>query len=254
MFRRLFIILVFATLPLLAAAPLLQDPGLYDYAGDLEGKTVIGLTLDQRDGQKVSGSYFYKKYLKDIPLSGEFTGERDLVLRESDAHGQPAGTFMLHFAESDPRHTRAGDSLTVDVLTGTWTSADQSKSYPVYLALSTIVAGGTAGKRYRVAGAADDTSVERNVQAFCVAVEKGDRRAVAGDLAYPVMFSLEGKRSQARNEQEFLADYDRIFTAAFVERIRNSTPHNMFANSQGIMIGDGVVWFDEKGRAKALNN
>ena len=116
------------------------------------------------------------------------------------------------------------------------------------------VAGAAEGKRYRVAGAADDAAVERNVQGFCAAVDKGDRKAVAGDLAFPVMFSLQGKRSSARNEQEFLADYDRIFTPGFVERIRNSIPHNMFANSQGIMIGDGAVWFDEKGRAKALNN
>jgi hypothetical protein len=191
MLCRLPILLAFLiALPLLAAAPLLQDPGLYDYLGDLDGKTIIGMTLHQRDRQRVSGSYFYKKYLKDIPLTGEFTGERDLVLRESDTTGQLAGTFTLHFAESDPRHTRGGDApLTVDVLTGKWTSADQSKSYPVYLALSTIV-GGTADHRYRVAGASDDASVERNVQAFCAAVEKGDRQAVAGHVSYPVMFSL----------------------------------------------------------------
>ena len=96
--RRHSILLIFLlALPLLAAAPLLQDPGLYDYIGDLDGKTVIGLTLHQRDGQKVSGSYFYKKYLKDIPLSGEFTGDRDLVLRENDAKGQSAGTFTSPF-------------------------------------------------------------------------------------------------------------------------------------------------------------
>lgn len=250
----LFLIVFLAALPLLAAAPLLDDPGLYDYLGDLDGKTVIGLTLHQRSGDKVTGSYFYKKYLKDIPLSGEFTGERDLVLRESDADGKPAGTFTLRFAESDPRHKRTGDTLTVDVLTGKWTSADGSKTYPVYLALSQIVGGASDGKRYRIAGAGDDASVERRVQAFCAAVDKGDRKAVAGVIAYPVTFSLEGKRSHASNEQEFLADYDRIFTAQFVERIRNSIPHNMFANSQGIMIGDGAAWFDDKGRVKALNN
>lgn len=254
MFRRLPIFLLLAGLTLLAATPLLQDPGLYDYIGDLDGKMVIGLTLHQRDGQKVIGSYFYKKYLKDIPLSGEFTGERDLLLRENDAKGQPAGMFTLHFAESDPRHPRTGDKLTVDVLTGKWDSADRAKSFPVYLALVQALPGATDGKRYWVAGASDDVSVDRNVQAFCAAVEKDDRQAVAGHLAFPVTFSLEGRRSRATNAQEFLADYDRIFTPKFVERIRNAIPHNMFANSQGIMIGDGAVWFDENGRARALNN
>jgi hypothetical protein len=253
--RRHSILLIFLlALPLLAAAPLLQDPGLYDYIGDLDGKTAIGLTLHQRDGQKVSGSYFYKKYLKDIPLAGEFTGDCDLVLRENDAKGQSAGTFNLHFAESDPRHMRSGDALTVDVLTGKWTSSDQSKSSPVYLALTTIAAGATDGKRYAAAGATDDALVERSVQAFCAAVGAGDRKAVASHLSYPVAFSIGGKRSRARNEQEFLGDYDRIFTAKFVERLRAAVPHNMFANAQGIMIADGAVWFDDKGRAVALNN
>ena len=251
--RRLIFLVALFALRLFAATPLLQDPGLYDYLGDRDGKTVIGMTLHQRDGQKVNGSYYYKRYLKDIALTGEFTGERDLVLRENDTKGQLAGTFTLHFAESDPRHTRTGDALTVDVLAGKWTSADQSKSYSVYLALSTVV-GGTAGQRYRVAGASDDALVERNVQAFCTAVKEGDRKTAAGLVSYPAMFSLDGRRSRARNEQEFLADYDQIFTEKFVEKIRNSIPHNMFANSQGIMIGDGAVWFNEKGRVKALNN
>lgn len=256
MLRRFFILwMLTLALPLLAAAPLLQDPGLYDYVGDLDGKTVIGLTLQGRDGQKILGSYFYKKYLKDIPLTGEFTSDRDLVLRENDTNGKPAGTFALHFAESDPRHTKGGDTpLAVDVLIGKWTSADQSKSYPVYLALSTIVTGGSEGERYTVAGAGDDGIVEQNAQAFCAAVAKGDRKGVAIQIAYPLAFSVGGERSRAQNEREFLDDYNRIFTPGFVERIRKGIPHNMFANAQGIMIADGAVWFDDKGHVKALNN
>jgi hypothetical protein len=65
---------------------------------------------------------------------------------------------------------------------------------------------------------------------------------------------LSGKRDRARNQQEFLNNYDRIFTAKFVQRIREAIPHNMFANSRGVMIADGAVWFDEMGRVKALNN
>lgn len=254
--RRLSTLLVFAAaLPLFADSSFLQNPGLYDYLGDIDGKTVIGMTLHQRDGQKLTGSYFYKRYLKDIPLTGEFTGKRDLVLREIDSQGQTRGTFALHFAEGDPRHTRRGDApLTVDVLTGTWMSPDDKKIFRVYLALATIVPGATEGKRYHVAGASDDALVERNVQAFCAAVVKGDRKVAASDASYPVEFSLSGKRDRARNQQEFLNNYDRIFTAKFVQRIREAIPHNMFANSQGVMIADGAVWFDEIGRVKALNN
>lgn len=256
MLRRSFLLcflLVFAALAF-AAEPL-ADPGLYDYTGDLDGKILVGLTLRQRDAQKLTGSYFYKRYLKDIPLTGEFTAERDLVLRENDAQGKPAGTFTLHFAEKDPRHKRGGDApLTIDVLTGTWTSADGKKTLPVYLALAQILPGAEEGHRYRVAGAADDALIERNAQAFCRAVEKGDRQAVASAVHYPLAYSLNGKRAKAANEQEFLKNYDRIFSPKFVSRIRAAVPHNMFARDQGIMLADGAVWFDEKGKVFALNN
>ena len=124
----------------------------------------------------------------------------------------------------------------------------------MYLALGTIVPGASDGKRYQMAGATDDALVERNAQAFCAAVGKGDRKAAANHVTYPLAFSLNGKRARAANEQEFLSNYDRIFTAKFVDRIRGAIPHNMFANAQGIMIADGAVWFDEAGRVKALNN
>jgi hypothetical protein len=254
--RRSFLLclsLVFAALAF-AAEPL-ADPGLYDYTGDLDGKILIGLSLHQRDGQKLAGSYFYKRYLKDIPLTGEFTADRDVVLHENDAQGKPAGKFALHFAEKDPRHKRGGDAqLTIDVLTGTWTSADGKKTLPVYLAFAQILPGAEEGHRYRVAGAEDDALVERNAQAFCRAVEKGDRQAVASTVRYPVAYSLNGKRTKAANEQEFLKNYDRIFTPKFVSRIRAAVPHNMFARDLGIMLADGAVWFDEKARVFALNN
>ena len=237
------------------AAQLLDERGLYDYAGDLDhGKLRIGLTLFQRDGQRVSGSYFYRKHLKDIPLSGEFTGERDLVLKEKGAAGQVAGTFRLHFAEQDPRHSRSnGAPLTIDVLTGTWMNGGGSKTYPVYLALTQILPGAEVGHRYRVAGAEDDTVVERNAQAFWRAVVRGDRSQVAKVLRYPVSFSIGGKRTTAGNSQSFLSMYDRLFTKKFVGRIREGVPHNMFANAQGIMLADGAVWFDAEARVFALN-
>lgn len=253
--RRSFLLCSFLFLAaLLFAAELLADPGLYDYTGDLDSKILIGLTLHQRDGQKLAGSYFYKRYLKDIPLSGEFTAERDVTLRDNDAEGKPAGIFTLHFEEKDPRRTRGGSSpLTEDVFTGTWTSADGKKTLPVHLKLAHIV-GGEPGHRYPVAGAEDDALIERNAQAFCRAVEKGDRQAVAKLTRYPLGFFLGGRRVKAANQQDFLKNYDRIFTAEFVTRIRAAVPHNMFARDQGIMLGDGAVWFDDKGKVVALNN
>ena len=52
----------------------------------------------------------------------------------------------------------------------------------------------------------------------------------------------------------FTLGFDRLFTKQFVGKIADDIPHNMFANSQGIMIADGAVWFNEHGKAMAFNN
>ena len=75
-----------------------------DYRGDLKKSVVIGLSLqDTHDHKKLQGVYFYKKYLQDLHLEGEYVGERDIVLRERDAEGVSRGVFALKFVEQDPR-------------------------------------------------------------------------------------------------------------------------------------------------------
>jgi hypothetical protein len=75
-----------------------------DYRGDLGGTIVIGLSLeDSQDRTQLRGIYFYKKYLKDLSLEGEYTGERAIVLRERGANGVVSGIFALRFADRDPR-------------------------------------------------------------------------------------------------------------------------------------------------------
>ena len=72
-----------------------------DYRGDLGGTIVIGLSLeDSQDRQQLRGMYFYKKYLKDLPLDGEYTGERTIVLRERGANSAVGGIFALRFADA----------------------------------------------------------------------------------------------------------------------------------------------------------
>jgi hypothetical protein len=170
---------------------------------------------------------------------------------QSDSRREPSLCIL-------PRKIRAtreeGTPLTIDMLTGTWTSADKTKTLPVYLALAQILTGAQAGHRYRVAGTEDDAAVESSAQAFCRAVEKGDREAVASSVRYPVSFLLGGKRVKAENRQEFLRSYARIFTPKFAAGIRAGVPHSMFASAQGIMLADGAVWFDDKGKIFSLNN
>ena len=226
-----------------------------DYRGDLGGTIVIGLSLeDSQDRKQLRGVYFYKKYLKDLPLDGEYTGERSIVLRERGANGVVSGIFALRFADRDPRGSSGKAQLDKEVLVGEWTSADSTTQYPVYLRLRGTIHLSPGQSRYAVAGAMDDALIEHNAQAFYRSVLAGNRKIAARYVAYPVSFSLHGKDREAANEAEFLKSYRAIFTKDFVGRIARDMPHHMFANAKGIMLGDGAVWFDEQGKVRRLNH
>jgi hypothetical protein len=229
----------------------LKDDSCSVYSGTLGESTGIGLVL-HRKNKALGGTYFYRKYLKDIPLKGNSTGDRDITLQETHANGAVKGTFHLHLAEHDP-HYRSTEVLQGEVLKGTWTSADGATTYPVSLKLDHECTK-PGGREYEVAGAKDDALVERNAQAFYAATMQGKREEVAKYVSYPCTFFRDGKRVSVKTGAELLRHYDAIFTNAFVAKIASGVPHHMFANYQGIMIADGAVWFDENGKARNFNN
>src|SRR5487761_1639682 len=65
---------------------------LLEYIGDVGVNSVIRVTIEKQ-GQQLSGTYFYKRTLKDITLEGEYITDRDIVLHELDAHGIAGATF-----------------------------------------------------------------------------------------------------------------------------------------------------------------
>jgi hypothetical protein len=221
------------------------------YFGTLGESTGIGMSLSVRD-KELEGAYFYREYLTDIPLKGSPTGEREITLRVTDSGGAAKGTFHLHLSEHGP-HYGSTAVLQGEVLQGTWSSADGSKTYAVALRLQHDCAK-PGSREYEVAGAKDDALVEKNAQAFCAAVLHGKPEEAAKYVSYPCTVSRDGKRIFLNSEAEFLKSYDAIFTKAFVARIATGVPHHMFANYQGIMIADGAVWFDAEGKARNFNH
>ena len=216
--------------------------------GDL---SKIGMSLFVAD-KDLNGTYFHEERLKDISLAGSYESDRDINLVEFDSSGKANGTFKLRFVESDPSR-KSDRPLTGDVLKGTWTHGPGHRTFPVFLSL-VAMRPGKCLPRYHVAGASDDEIVERNIQAFYFAVLKRQKSIAAEYVSYPATFQLAGKRRKLANVTDFLQYYDRLFTKKFVARIAEGVPHNMFANSRGVMIADGAVWFNEFGKAIAFNN
>lgn len=255
MMKRLLplLMLLACFLALLSTATIATDTVGLDYLGDLNKEAVIQMGL-RDDGHTVTGYYFYKRWLKDLELRGEHTSPREITLKEYDENGKVQGNFSLRYEEKDPRkHFGGNTKLDKEVLTGKWTSADGSKSYPVYLSATKSYTE-MSNDRYAVAGASDAALVERNAQGFYFAVVKGDRQTVAKFVGYPLIYSHQGSRKTARNQAEFLLAYDSIFTEKFVAKIADGIPHHMFVKADGIMLGNGEVWFDNQGKAHILNN
>jgi hypothetical protein len=243
---RLAILLV----SLMAAICARGDTELKDYRGTMNHEMVIGLTLVHDSGRQLHGSYFYKKYLKDIPLKGAYTSDRDIELHEYDESGAVRAIFHLHFAERDDRFK--DQQLQEEVLVGSWNSG--TRNYPVYLAWEGISIVSDESLRYRILGVEDSQAFEREAQKFYFAVMRGDKAAAAQRLRYPTRAFMNGDEITLRSPREFLLRWNEIFTPEYVACLKKGIPHNMFVNSHGAMIGDGAVWLDKKGLVVTLNS
>jgi hypothetical protein len=249
--RRSFLLFGAALVSTVAAQGQWREGTCNVYSGTLGESSAIGMILQAR-GKTIEAAYFYRKDLRDIPLEGADPGGRDMTLEEKDAAGTTKGTFHLHLAEHDP-HFHSTEVLQGEVLRGVWSGPNGEKTLPVTLTVDHGCSN-LGSHEYEVAGATDDQRVESNAQAFYSTVVAGRREEAVNYIACPCTFFKDGKRSVINNPAEFLGNYDALFTKEFVARIAGGVPHHMFANSQGIMIADGAVWFDAQGKARNFNN
>lgn len=230
-----------------------EEEWLVNYRGVLKGDTPIGMTLIF-EGTELRGSYFHEKSMKDVSLRGKFVGEREFVLEELSPKGKVVGTFKGSFPEKDPGGHFNNAKLQYEVLNGAWTSADGKKSHPFYAYLDNATPRSKGAGRYSEAGVANDAAFEKAVQKFRKAVLDRKKKAVAAQVAFPVEANIDGKEKSIKDAEEFLANYDKIFHDGFYEKIKQSVPHNMFVRHDGIMLGEGEIWFGSDGRVTAINN
>ncbi len=78
------------------------------------------------------------------------------------------------------------------------------------------------------------------------AVNARDKQKVAAMVQYPLRVNSGKGHRVVRNSSEFVRDYDRLFTPAIRKAIDTQVPDCLFANWQGVMIGNGEVWFGEQ--------
>lgn len=75
-------------------------------------------------------------------------------------------------------------------------------------------------------------------------VARGDRAAVAALMRYPLRVDVAGKQRQIRDAATFEREYDSIVTRNVARTIAAQSFDTVFANQQGVMIGNGQVWLN----------
>jgi hypothetical protein len=92
-------------------------------------------------------------------------------------------------------------------------------------------------------------SLEPKARAFLssliTSVKAGDRAKIAAMVQYPLNVNTDKGHRSVRSSAEFVKAYNQLFTPAIKTAIEKQVPECLFANSQGVMIGDGEVWFEE---------
>jgi len=243
-----------ALMPAIAGAACIKNEPdwLWNYDGTLGGKYPVRMTLVFAGGD-VTGMYFYASQLKDIPLRGRITNGTNLVLDELDGAGKVVARFEGNFLEQDPGGQFGDSKLECETIRGSWRKLDTNDALPVYLQMNNGTYG-TLTNRYSVAGAEDDNLIHKNALRFWNAVKSGDKRTVASLVAYPIRAGVSGRKKRIKTPEEFIANYDGIFYPSYREAVLRSLPRNMFVRDQGIMLGNGQVWFGPDGKVIALNN
>lgn len=236
----------------ISAEQVRDDDGswLKNYDGMIGDKYRIRLTLTICSN-RVDGVYFYATQLKDITIRGKvIEATRVIVLDELDSRGKVTARFEGEFRQQDPRF--GSSKLDKEVIAGVWHKVDSNSKQPFQLSMESA-SFGTLTNRYEVAGARDTELIHRQAKLFWDAVKAGDKKKTAELVAYPIEIRLSKRVLQIKNSKELIANYDLIFTPAYVKNISKALPRNMFVNSQGIMLGNGEVWFGGDGKVMGLN-
>lgn len=209
------------------------EKGYYDYEGTINNDISIEMSIYQLE-KEIVGTYLYKTEGKKIKLEGK-AGEKDIILYEYDENGKNTGVFK-------------GIMDTVDKIEGTWISGDNTKEYPFTLSLKSILPGAEYGKRYGVAlGTKNDQDVENFVNEVRRNVINNNKEKLSEKIAYPITVKIDDKAVKIENKDEFIKNYNKIFHNGFKNQICDASTKYLFANSKGIMFGEGLynMWINE---------
>jgi hypothetical protein len=91
------------------------------------------------------------------------------------------------------------------------------------------------------------------LQALQDAVATRDRNQIAAMVSYPLRTQIAGRVVKLDNPRHFLAHFDELLPQRSLDAISAQAFDGLFANSHGVMIGSGEVWFGAVCAARDCN-
>ena len=205
----------------------------------LVGQYPIGLNYTVRDHtQLVAARYFYASKLKDITLTGSVNGNNVTL------HGADGSDFQLTFVGNGSNGKEPLTFYNSVGLQGTWSQS--GRTLPVKLSNDHgTVNPGT--RQYADATDQPDAAIDAMVLGAKQAILSGNADAAARCMNFPVRVNSLGANMQIRNRADLRAKFSSVFTPAYIAKLRDTVPHDMFVRNGMIMLGDGMLWFNDKG-------
>jgi hypothetical protein len=99
-----------------------------------------------------------------------------------------------------------------------------------------------------------DQAFDKKVGRFRDDVLNGRKSAVSAAIAYPARAYVSKQKFSLRSSADLIRYYDKIFSRKMIQAIRAAKTHDLFSRDQGVMLGNGEVWFNEQAKVKAFNN
>lgn len=81
------------------------------------------------------------------------------------------------------------------------------------------------------------------------ALQKKDTAWIAGHMAYPLSVVVSNRTHIVKSQEEFAPILGRELTDGIRTKIIELAKQPLFKNWQGVMVGDGLVWFADYQRA-----
>lgn len=81
------------------------------------------------------------------------------------------------------------------------------------------------------------------VQWLKSAVAASDGEEIASRINFPIAVYLDGKRTQLDSAQQVIENYPQIIDDTVRQAVQAQEMADLFSNSEGVMIGNGEIWF-----------